>query len=109
MSVADKNSGTKMDTIMDAAMERLMMLNTDKTFDMDEEQLAQLVAKGVELAKHYRIFADYDVIRFIDALAALGSALEQETIFQDILNDPELSGTQKLNRIEEYMLFQDEL
>ncbi len=87
--------------------ERLKLIYADKINRMKKQQLTVLVKQGIKKAKQYEINSAFDVTRFIEAKLVLGKELETKTVYKKILNNDKLSGTQKINKIEEIILFED--
>ncbi len=79
-----------------------------QTKEMDDGQLRELIVKGIEEAEKYDVTDENDVKRFLEYLVEYGCDFghSAETMWADqFLNDEELTGTEKMNKIDNYDLF----
>ena len=76
--------------------------------EMDDEQLREFVVQGVEEAKEYDITDENDVKRFLEYLVQygrdFGESLDTKWANQ-FLHNNDLTGTEKMNEIDDYDLF----
>ena len=77
----------------------------EETSDMSEEELRALIQGGIDKAESYEIFEDDDVRRFLEYMLILNPDFDQDSSFpeiQEILNDEEMDGTEKMDEIDYY-------
>lgn len=80
----------------------------EQTKKLGNNQLRELIVAGTEKAKEYDITDENDVKRFLEYLVEYGQNFGKspETIWaSQFLHDKELSGTMKMNEIDNYKLF----
>ena len=76
-----------------------------ETSDMSEEELRALIQGGIDKAESYEIFEDDDVRRFLEYMLILNPDFDQDSSFpeiQEILNDEEMDGTEKMDEVDYY-------
>ena len=81
----------------------------DKTKNLGQDELVDLIYKGINSAEKYGIDDESDVERYLEYVVRYGASFDtgKETAWAlEILNNSELSGTQKMNQIDDYFLFQ---
>jgi len=77
----------------------------EETSNMSEEELRSLIQGGIVKAESYEIFEDDDVRRFLEYTLILKPDFDQDSSFpeiQEILNDEEMDGTEKMDEIDFY-------
>jgi len=77
----------------------------EETSNMSEEELGSLIQGGIVKAESYEIFEDDDVRRFLEYMLILNPDFDQDSDFpeiQEILNDEEMDGTEKMDEIDYY-------
>jgi len=77
----------------------------EETSDMSDEELRALIQRGIDKAESYEIFEDDDVRRFLEYMLILKPDFDQDSSFpeiQEILNDEEMDGTEKMDEIDFY-------
>jgi len=75
---------------------------------MTGSELRELIEKGVEQAKKYGIKYESDVSRFLEYQVIYGRdfGCNPETMWADqFLSDPALTGSEKINQLDNYELF----
>ncbi len=80
----------------------------EQTKEMSDEQLRELIVEGVEEAEGYDITDENDVKRYLEYLIEYGRDFgkSSETIWAgQFLNNKDLTGTEKMNEIDDYDLF----
>jgi len=86
----------------------LMKRYPEQTKDMSNEQLRELIVNGVEEAEKYGVTDENDVKRFLEYHVEYGRnfGYSPETIWaEQFLNNKDLTGTEKMNEIDNYDLF----
>lgn len=81
---------------------------SEQTKALENEQLRELIVQGVEDGEKYDVTDENDVKRFIEYLVEYGRDFghSPETMWADqFLNNKELTGTEKMNEIDDYDLF----
>jgi hypothetical protein len=71
----------------------------------DPEQLRSFVHDGVSMALSCGMVNRYDIGRFLQFRAEYGADFHQQPWAARILNDPTLSGSGKIEQIDDYSLF----
>jgi glucose-6-phosphate 1-dehydrogenase len=77
----------------------------EETSGMSDEELRTLIQDGINKAESYQIFEDNDVRRFLEYMLILNPDFDQDSSFpeiQEILNDEEMDGTEKMDEIDFY-------
>jgi hypothetical protein len=72
---------------------------------MKDGDLRTLVRGGVERAGQYEIVKEYDVRRYLEFMVEYGDDFDRTEWAAQILTNQSLSGTQKMDRIDDYTLF----
>jgi hypothetical protein len=81
----------------------------EQTQDVSEPELRATIRLGVESAAKYEVTDEVDVRRYLECLVLYGpdfDANPRTPWAGQILNDKELTGTEKMNRIDDYVLFE---
>jgi glucose-6-phosphate 1-dehydrogenase len=77
----------------------------EEASDMSDEELRALIQGGIDKAESYEILEDEDVRRFVEYMLILNPDFDQDSSFpkiQEILNDEEMDGTEKMDEIDLY-------
>jgi glucose-6-phosphate 1-dehydrogenase len=77
----------------------------ERTSGMSDEELRALIQGGIDRAESYEIFEDEDVRRFLEYMLILNPDFDQDSSFpeiQEILNDEEMDGTEKMDEVDFY-------
>ena len=80
----------------------------EQTTEMDHEQLSRLVITGIDKEKNYNITNSYDIKRFLEYQVEYGTDFGRAAKTQwagIFLNNNPLSGTTKMDGIDNYALF----
>jgi glucose-6-phosphate 1-dehydrogenase len=76
-----------------------------EALNMSDEELRSLIQGGIDKAESYGIFEDEDVRRFLEYMLILNPDFDQDSSFpeiQEILNDEEMDGTEKMDEVDFY-------
>lgn len=93
---------------VDATIIHLQTAYPEQTKEKSEPDLRKLVETGVEKSEPYGVVTETDVQRFLGCMLELGEDFDAapETGWAgEILRDDSASGTLKMDRIEEQMIF----
>ena len=80
----------------------------EQTAEMAESDLRVLINEGVERAENYEVTDDVDIERYLECMLRYGGDFDmnlQTSWAGEILHDNDLSGFDKMNRINDYELF----
>lgn len=98
-----------LDAFVDRMVNHLRFAFEAEVRDIPDDELRELIRKGVVNAEQYGIEDEADVERFIEYVARFGADFGQttQTIWADeILSNMEIDGTEKMNMIDDYDLFE---
>lgn len=71
----------------------------------NEEELAQMVNKGIDKSNEYGIKLESDIGRFLDFIVEYGSEFDAKPWARPILTDANLSGSRKMDIIDDIGTF----
>lgn len=96
--------------VMQRRFEQKMLLHLRTNFqsqigDWSEERALGLIRQGIAEAAAYGVNAERDVARYIEFLAIYGPAFHSLSWAAEILATPGLDGGEKMDRIDDYDLF----
>ena len=77
-----------------------------------ESDLRSMIRKGIEKAESYGVVLEMDVQRYLESLVVLGSDFDEGPEHEwagKILDDASLSGTQKMDSIDNHLIFAQEV
>lgn len=80
----------------------------EETRETAEPDLRNTIREGMKSAAQYEITSEVDISRYLECVVVYGLDFETnpKTAWAGrILNNKELSGTEKMNRVDEYALF----
>ena len=78
----------------------------EATQDMADEELRALVHSGVVRAQSYGVKIDFDIQRFLEYEVQNGAPFERALVWaREILDDPGLRGSEKMDRVDDRMIF----
>jgi hypothetical protein len=89
-------------------VEHLRSRFSEKLKSMENTVLRSLIQSGIDQAKEYKVEKRRDVRRYLECMIQYGVDFDRnkKTLWAvSILNDQGLSGTLKMNRIENYITF----
>jgi hypothetical protein len=98
-----------LDAFVDRMVNHLRSAFEAEVRDMPDDELRELIRTGIYNAEQYGIEDEADVERFIEYVARFGADFGQTTqsIWADeILSNMEIDGTEKMNMIDDYDLFE---
>lgn len=96
------------DQFVDRALAYLQRAFPEQTKDIPEQELRSIIRAGIDKAESYGITDEVDVERFLECMVRYGSDFDTdpETSWAgQILHDESLTGTEKMNQIDDYALF----
>jgi len=107
---------TQMDSLSEAMLKQfedrmvthLRSACPEQTHDMPEPELRATIHAGIESAEKYGITSEVDIRRYLECVMVYGPNFDtnpKTAWASHILNNKELSGTEKMNRVDEYALF----
>jgi hypothetical protein len=105
----DVLSNYQLELFVKRVVEHLTLSFPDKTGSLKQKELEDLIRKGVDSAEKYDIDDESDVERYLDYVIRFGASfdIDKETAWaSEILNNQEINGTEKMNQIDDYVLFQ---
>jgi len=82
---------------------------SEKTMGIGDQELRIIIQSGMSRAESYEVTDETDVERFLDCIMRLGDDFGVNPVTAwagDILERRDLSGTDKMNLIDEYELFE---
>ena len=80
----------------------------EQTRDVPEPELRSTIRAGMDSAEKYDITSEVDIRRYLECVLVYGPDFDTnpKTAWAGyILNNKKLSGTEKMNRVDEYALF----
>jgi len=86
----------------------LQWVYPDEAAEMGEPQLRELIRSGVQRGKAYGIVAERDVRRWLECLVGYGRDFDRNPSYswaRAILDQADLTGAEKMQRIGNYELF----
>jgi len=105
MEVLSKNM---VDQFIDRAGAHLQRTFPEQIKNMAETDLREMIHAGIVKAESYDITDEVDVERFLECMVRFGFDFDnhpQTSWAGQILQDKSLSGTEKMNQIDDYALF----
>jgi hypothetical protein len=107
---------TQMDSLSEAMLKQfedrmvthLRAACPEQTQDLPESELRTVIRTGIENAAKYDITSEVDIRRYLECSVVYGLDFDtnpKTTWASHILNNKDLSGTEKMNRVDEYALF----
>jgi len=96
------------DQFVDGAVVHLRKAFPEQTKNLTEPVLRGMIRTGIEKAESYDVTDEADVERFLECMVRYGSDFDTdpETSWAgQILYDESLTGTEKMNQIDDYALF----
>lgn len=88
---------------------RLRARFPEKTQELDDQEIRQVITTAIESAKKYKVTDEVDVGRYLDFMFRYDYEFDTNTDTSwahEILMDENLNGTGKMNALEEYELFE---
>jgi hypothetical protein len=77
--------------------------------EMGAEAVRLSVIEGIERARSYRIFAEYEIVQFIDFQYALGFSFDTDNSWaREILTNLRIPAKMRLDMIDDYLDRQDD-
>lgn len=77
-----------------------------ESVELSDEELGEIIREGVERAEGYAVTDETDVERFLELMLRRGRTFDlTESWANEILTEADLSGTQKMDKIDDYELF----
>jgi hypothetical protein len=104
----DSLSETMLKQFEDRMVTHLRSACPEQTHDMPEPELRVTIRQGISSAAQYDITSEVDIRRYLECVVVYGPdfATNPKTAWaRSILHNKELSGTEKMNRVDEYALF----
>lgn len=98
-----------MDAFEKRAAARLRSRFPARLAETTEDQLRETIRLGVERAKEYEITAESDVLRYLEYMVEYRPDFDEhdETLWaKRILRDRDLTGTQKMDRLDDFTTFE---
>ena len=92
----------------DRMISHLRSAFTEKTIGMEDKELRTIIQSGIKRAESYEVTDETDVERFLDCMVRHGHDFDtnpRTSWAGEILGRQGLSGTEKMNHIDEYELF----
>lgn len=83
----------------------------EQTNDMTEQSMSDFIRSGITKAEGYQIVTEGDVQRFLEYMCTLGADFDinSETSWAaEILGNEHIDGSEKIDRIEEYIQSMDD-
>jgi hypothetical protein len=71
----------------------------------NEAKLRNAVAEGIASARGYGVVCEFDVCRFLEFTLEYGTGFHSTAWAKPILNDATLSGSAKMDRLDDYTVF----
>lgn len=107
---------TQMDSLSEAMLKQFedrMVIHLrsacpEQTHDIPEPELRVTIRQGIDSAAQYNITSEVDIRRYLECVVVYGPDFDTnpKTAWAGhILNNKQLSGTEKMNRVDEYALF----
>src|SRR5262245_44870316 len=100
----DSLSETMLRQFEDRMVTHLRSACPEQTRDTPESQLRGTIRQGIDSAAQYEITSEVDIRRYLECVVVYGPdfAASPKTAWAGpILNNKELSGTEKMNRVDE--------
>lgn len=106
----------QMDTLRDYMLKQFknrMIVHLKSNFpeqakDMKEQDLQNMIQSGIDKAKGYDVLAEEDVQRFLECMMTYGTEFDvnPETLWAgDILRRKDISGSMKMDLMDNYEIF----
>jgi len=92
----------------DRMLRHLRAACPEETQDISEPELRSTIRAGMDSAAKYDITSEVDIRRYLECVVVYGQDFDTnpKTAWAGhILNNKTLSGTEKMNRVDEYALF----
>jgi hypothetical protein len=107
---------TQMDSLSEAMLKQFedrMVLHLrsacpEQTRDMSEPELRVTIRQGIDSAAQYNITSEVDIRRYLECVLVYSPDFDtnpKTAWASHILNNKQLSGTEKMNQVDEYALF----
>lgn len=107
---------TQMDSLSDAMLKQfedrmVIHLRTacpEQTHEMPEPELRTTIHTGIKRAEKYDITSEFDIRRYLECVVVYGPDFDTnpKTAWAGpLLNNKQWSGTEKMNQVDEYALF----
>lgn len=80
----------------------------EKTSAISDEDLHTLILEGIDKAESYDITDEVDIERYLECMMRYGPDFDHSPSTSwavDILNEDDITGTEKMNKINDYELF----